>query len=635
MKKIYQHMTMLLLMLSIVSVSTAQDALWQLDFEKEVVWTKITESGILLIGTSDRTIHGVDSRDGNILWSNDILRASNPLRGADGKKLEDSQAFDQFVNVLEDPDYPELGDFIEVKFSDFVASANYAVINIQTGEEVMSPEKANMPVTKFLGKERATFNFNGTTYIPELRMVLISASWIDYMVKGQPEYNLTKMVSLPDAKVIWETDEIAVDGYPYVTENGDIIMPGKKKIARMNAKTGAIKWSFEVEDKKQTFESFDLSLDLATGYFFEKKNNKGALVAHDMATGARLWEAEMKLKDVPQMNAMGYGVVTVDSKNFTLYDAANGSIKWEKKKLDGYTVDLGDMGILVTAKEKFLALLNKETGEEIWEEKISGISIDQVIGRGIMYSDAKGRLGLISYEGEKVWDKKGMLEVPNLRYRPTFTTELLYIEGDLYEVDLEEGDYRLMIEKMEKNVFEGEDGPSAIEYVDGGYLFSNSNELIMLDPDGSVRWQKFWAPPGMSLAAKIALKTAQVAMYAMAASASAQSAQHKSPYGGDTYYSKMYAEQAAAWAVAGAMVGSEARKKFTATVSKGDDMLLLTKVGEGGQKNSSGLLKVDKRTGEELGTLLLGDKKPTYDYDALTSTVFFKADNKQIICYQI
>lgn len=628
-------MTMLLLMLIIVSTSTAQDALWQLDFEKGVAWTKITESGILLVGTSDRTLHGIDSRDGNILWSNDILRASNPLRGADGKKLEDSQAFDQFISVLEDPDYPEMGDFIEVKFSDFVASANYAVINIQTGEEVISPEKANMPVTKFLGKERATFNFNGTTYIPELRMVLISASWIDYMVKGQPEYNLTKMVSLPDAKVIWETDEIAVDGYPYVTANGDIIMPGKKKIARMDSKTGTIKWAFEVENKKQTFESFDLSLDLSTGYFFEKKNNKGALAAHDMATGARLWEVEMKLKDVPQMNATGYGVITVDSKNFTLYDAANGNIKWEKKKLDGYTVDLGDMGILVTAKGKFLALLNKETGDEIWEEKISGISIDQVIGRGIMYSDSKGRLGLISYEGEKVWDKKGMLEVPSMRYRPTFNTELLYIDGDLYEVDLQEGDYRLMIEKMEKKVFEGDEGPSGIEYVAGGYLFSNSNELVMLDTDGGVAWQKYWEPPGMSLAAKIALRTAQVAMVVMAAEASANSQANKSPYGGDTYYSKMYAEQAAAFLAANSALGAEARKKFSATVTKGDDMLLLTRVGEGGQGKSSGLIKVDKRTGEELGSLLLGDKKPTYDYDGLTSTVFFKADNKQIICYQI
>ncbi|MEQ9301709.1 MAG: PQQ-binding-like beta-propeller repeat protein [Cyclobacteriaceae bacterium] len=635
MKKIYQHMTMVLAMLLVASTSHAQDALWQLDFERGVAWTKITDSGILLVGTGDRNLHGVDSRDGNILWSNDILNGSNPIKGADGKRLDDAAAFDQFVNILEDPDFPEMGDFIEIKFSDFIAVSNYAVINIQTGEVVMSPEKANMPVTKFLGKERATFNFNGTTYIPELRMVLISASWIDIMVKGQPEYNLTKMVSLPDGKVIWETDEIAVDGYPYVTANGDIIMPGKKKIARMDAKTGAIKWSFEVEDKKQTFESFDLSLDLATGYFFEKKNNKGALVAHDMATGARLWEAEMKLKDVPQMNAMGYGVVTVDSKNFTLYDAANGSIKWEKKKLDGYTVDLGDMGILVTAKGKFLSLLNKETGDEIWEEKISGINIDQVVGKGIMYADAKGRLGLISYEGEKVWDKKGMLEVPDLRYRPTFNTELLYIEGDLFEVDLQEGDYRLLIENMEKKVFEGEDGPSGIEYVDGGYLFSNTNELLMLETDGGIRWQKYWEPPGMSLAAKIALKTAQIAMVAMAAGAQAQSNANKTPYGGDTYYSKMYAEQAAAFLEANSMLGAEARKKFSATVTKGDDMLLLTRVGEGGQGKSSGLIKVDKRSGDELGSLLLGDKKPTYDYDALTSTVFFKADNKQIICYKI
>lgn len=139
----------------------------------------------------------------------------------------------------------------------------------------------------------------------------------------------------------------------------------------------------------------------------------------------------------------------------------------------------------------------------------------------------------------------------------------------------------------------------------------------------------------MSLAAKIALKAAQVAMVAMAASAQYNSQMSKTPYGGDTYYSKMYAEQAASFLAANSMLGAEARKKFKATVTKGDDMLVLTRVGEGGQKNSSGLIKVKKSTGEELGSLLLGDKEPVYDYDALTSSVFFKADKKQVICYKI
>ena len=64
-----------------------------------------------------------------------------------------------------------------------------------------------------------------------------------------------------------------------------------------------------------------------------------------------------------------------------------------------------------------------------------------------MYRDIKGRLGLIDYEGNLVWDKKGMLEVPSVRYRPEFTKELMYIDGDLYEVDLLNGDYKVLKSK--------------------------------------------------------------------------------------------------------------------------------------------------------------------------------------------
>lgn len=639
MKKFKQPLFMIAAFIMLLSSAMAQDAIWKLDFEKGVEWTRITESGILLVGSSDRTLYGIDSRDGNILWTNDILKGSNPVKGPDGKRLEDAVAFDRFIRFLEDPEYPEMNDFIEVKFTDNIMVKNYSIINIQTGEVVISPEKANMPITKLLGKQIITFNYNGSNYIPELRMAIISSSYQDFAnhkgsVASAPWVHITKAIKFPEAKVIWETKDIGIDVYPFVLNNGDLILPGKNIIMRMDSKTGAMKWKVETSEKNQNFESFDLSVDLSTGYFFEKKKNNGSLVAHDMNTGKRLWEVEMSLKEVPALSAMGYGVVTIDSKEFVLYGLKDGKELWKKKKIDGTVVDLGDMGILVTVKGKYLTLLNKNTGEVIWDEKITGVGIDQVIAKGILYTDAKGRLGLIQYDGQKVWDKKGMLEVPSIRYRPDFDIELMYIDGDLYEVNLFTGEYRVLVAKLDKS-WKDDGGPTGIELVANGYLISSSNEFRMLESDGKVRWEKFLAPPEMSLAAKIALRAGQVAAFAMMAAASAESSANRSPYGGETYYSKMYAQQAQAWAQVGAGMGAEAKKKFKATVSRGNDVLVLTKVGEGGQAKSSGLVKVDKKTGDELGSLLLGDKKPTYDYDAITSTVFFKADKKQIICYKI
>jgi len=618
------------------STGLSQDALWQLDFEKEIVWNQSTESGILLVGTSDFKFHGIDSRDGNKLWTSDIMKGAKAVRGSDGKKIDANYAFETFINILVDDQYPEISDFVEIKYTDGTVYKNYAIINMHTGEEVISPRKADMPITKMLGKEMITFNYEGTGYIPQLRMVIISAAWQDYMQKGQPWIYMTKMVELPGGKVIWTNNDVASEGFPFVLNSQEIILPGKTKIAKMNARTGAISWEYNTSDKKQTFESFDLSLDLSTGYFFEKRKNSGNLSAVNMASGKKLWEKEMKLKVVPTMSAMGYGVVVITDKNFTLYDLSSGAEKWSAKKIDGYVIDLGEKGIAATSKGKQLLLMDKETGKVIWDQKIKGIQIDQIAANGIMYSDIKGRLGFIQYDGKLIWEKKGMLEVPSLRYKPEFGKEIMLIDGNLYEVDLMTGQYKVLKAKLNKE-FEGEKGvaPTSIELVDQGYLFSDAQNLVMLETDGTVRFKNYWEAPGMSMAAKIALRVGQAAMIAMAAASAVESGRRSGPYGGETYYSKMYAEQAAAFAAASGALGAEAKKKFSATISKGNIRMILTRVGAGGQAKSSGIVKVDKRTGEEMGSLLLGNKEPIYDYDPISGQVFFKADKKKIISFNL
>jgi outer membrane protein assembly factor BamB len=629
MKKIKPIITIFLVVMALGCVN-AQEALWQLDFDKEVEWTKITDAGILLAGTTDMMLMGIDSRNGEILWESDIMKGARGIKGADGKKQDESALFDQYVQVMESEEYPEMSDYIAIKYTDYVAFKNFAIINMLTGEEILSPRKADMPISKFMGKEMPTFNYNGSGYFPEIKGAIISASWIDYNTKGNPELMVTKMVDLPSGKIRWETDQIAVDARPIVTADGNILMGGKSKIAKLNASNGNIMWEFNTTEKNQTFESIDVSLDLLSGYFFEKVKNNGQLTALDLSTGEREWTKELKLKEIPTMFALRDGVVVMDEKWLTYYDINNGEIKWQSKKVSGIVIDLGSFGIAVVAKEKQLKLLNRETGEDIWDEKVSGINIDQVCGKGIMYSDSKGRLGLITYDGEKVWDKKGMLEVPSVRYKPSYDKELMYIEGTLYEVDLQKGDYKILMDNIDKK-FEENEVPDKIESYEGGYLLSSATNLMMLETDGSLRFHKYWDAPELSLAAKIALRTAQVLSYAMAAANSA-AASYSNTYGYN-WESKFYQDQADRYGAAGDAAGDEARKRFTATKSKGDLQIVLAIVGEGGQGKASGFVKVDKRTGEDLATIQIGDKEPVYDYDPISGQVFVKSDKKQIISY--
>jgi len=617
-----------ILMLGLFFSVTAQEALWQLDFEKEVEWNKITDVGVLLVGTSDMMLRGIDSRDGNIMWETDIMKGARGVKGADGKRQEVNALFDQFLSVMYDEEIPEISDYIEIKYTDYAAFKNYAVLNIQTGEEVISPRQAGMPVVKLFGKDMPTFNFNGTGYLPGQRAVIISGTWNDPKDKENPEKFLTKLVDLPSAEIRWESNLIAVNVMPIESADGNLVLGHSRKIAKMDAGNGNVMWEFDVTEKKQTFESFDVSLDLTKGYFFERVKKNGQLTALDLESGSRLWTTEIKLKEVPQMFAMGDGVVVVDEKFLNLYDLKTGALKWKTKKATGIVVDLGEPGIAVAARGVRLMLLDKQTGEIKWDERVKGIGIDRIAAKGIMYTDAKGRLGLITYGGEKVWDRKGMLEVPEVRYQPTFDKELIYCAGGLYEVDLMEGDYKVLKENIDKEFTEDEI-PSNLELIEGGYLLSASNNLMMLETDGSVRWHESWNIPDMSVAAKIALRALQVV--AVAASASASYSSSQSGYG--SFESKYYQAQAENWANIAGAAGDEARKKFTASRSKGNLQIILAIVGKGGQKKGSGLVKVDKRTGEELGSMVLGDKEPIYDYDPISGQVFLKSDKKQLISY--
>jgi len=616
------------LMLGLLFSASAQEALWQLDFEKEVEWNKITDVGVLLVGTSDMMLRGIDSRDGSIMWETDIMKGARGVKGADGKRQEVTALFDQFVNVMYDEEVPEISDYIEIKYTDYAAFKNYAIINIQTGEEVISPRQAEMPVMKFMGKEMPTFNYNGTGYLPSQRAVIISGTWTDPQDKENPEKFLTKLVDLPSAAIRWESNLIAVDILPIQGSDGNLILAHTRKIAKMDAGTGDIMWEFNVTEKKQTFERFDVSLDLTAGYFFERVKKSGQLTALDLETGNRLWTTEIKLKVVPEMFAMSDGVVVVDDKFLNMYDLKSGSLKWQTKKAIGIVVDLGDPGIAVAARGTRLMLLDKQTGAIKWDERVKGIGIDRIAAKGIMYTDVKGRLGLITYDGQKVWDKKGMLEVPEIRYQPAFDKELIYTAGALYEVNLVEGDYVVLKDKIDKEFTEDE-VPSSLELLEGGYLLGAANNLMMLETDGSVRWHQSWNIPEMSIAAKIALRTLQV----VAAAASASASYNASQSGYGSYESKYYQAQAENWSNVMGAAGDEARKKFTASKSKGNLQIILAIVGEGGQKKGSGLVKVDKRTGEELGSIVLGDKEPIYDYDPISGQVFLKSDKKQIISY--
>ncbi len=256
----------MILFMTIGMESFGQDPAWKLTMEKGVEWTKYTPNKILLVGSSDWGLHGVDAVTGELLWSNeDLYNSAKALKGPDGKKLGYTA---DLIRVLVDEEHPEFSDFAVIKYTDNIAVKNFVVINIRTGELIINPKLAGMPVVKVIGPEIATFNYNGSDYIPQLGGVIITANFPDYTKAGSPENQITKFIDLKTGKIAWESSEISSAFLPVVTDDGNILMLGNKNAAKLESKTGKIIWTYEVADKKNNFEAFDADIKLTEGYFY-------------------------------------------------------------------------------------------------------------------------------------------------------------------------------------------------------------------------------------------------------------------------------------------------------------------------------------------------------------------------------
>jgi outer membrane protein assembly factor BamB len=605
--------------------SYAQEPAWKLSLEKGVEWTKYTPNKILLVGSSDWGLHGVDASTGQLLWSNaDLYNSAKALKGTDGKKLGYTA---DLIQVLEDPNDPKVSDFAMVKYTDNIMVKNFVVINIRTGELVINPKMAGMPVVKIIGPEQATFNYDGSGYISELKGVLLTASFVDMYKAGKPYTQITKFIDLESVKVAWECDQFSSIFLPIVTSDNNLLFIGEKTSAKINAKTGEPVWTFEVADKKNNFEAFDANIRLTEGYFYQKKGNQGGVSAVELTSGKVLWEKPLSTKDAPMLKAENFGVIVADEKNFTLMEAESGNTKWTAKKLSGIVVDLGrDRGIAVGEKGKYLTVLDKNTGAEKWSQKIKGIQIDQMTGAGIMYQNEEGSIGLIDFDGNLKWGNKDMIKGPGiLRAKSALDSEIFYADGKVFHVNLVNGEKKEIIGKVD---FNEKETPDNLEFTGSNFVLSSSQNMLGFDESGRVQFQQHWASPKISLAGRIAMRTMQVAMVAMAAANAYAEGASTGPMGYQSMASRQYGIQREFFEDMSGAFGQVANQRFKASSSKGIYSFVLTDVGGG-----VGLVKVDKVSGMETGKIVLNDKEPVYDTDPENGMIFYKPTKKEVYGY--
>ena len=604
------------------------DPLWKQNFDKNVEWTKLASNGVLLVGTSDWGLHGVDAASGKRLWSSDkLFNQAKSMKGADGKKQEYTE---NLMQILESETSPAVSNFGLVRFNNNIDVSSLILVNLLTGELVIDPASAGMPVLKFLGKETAYFNYEGSGFVAGLNAVVISGDGTD--PKTGKDFTITKYIQLPEGKVLWENNEVASSMLPIATEDGGLLMVGEKTIAKLNPTNGQILWRMEVQERKMKYEAFDANVFLTTGYFYQKRGSNGLLQAVSLKDGKVLWENELSTKKAPQLSALSFGVVVADDKNFNLFDAENGQLKWTASKLDGMVIDLGgSKGIAVVEKDKYLTVLDKDSGKDKWSQKVKGIRLDQVTGAGLMYWDGNYTLGLIDFEGKDLWDKKDRIKGEgHLRARPSLDKEIFYSDEKVYAINLVDGSQKVLIDKVK---FEEKETPDNLEYIGDAFVLSSSQNMLGFDENGKILYQNHWGSPKISLAGRIALRTMQVAATAMA-SASALAAGDAyggggfGSIGGTTVQQRQANVAAQSFNDMNSAFAQAANQRFKASKSKGMYNLILTDVD-----GRVGLKQIDKTTGKEMAAIVLDDKNPTYDFDPVKGIIFYKPSKSEVYCY--
>jgi outer membrane protein assembly factor BamB len=389
-----------------------------------------------------------------------------------------------------------------------------------------------------------------------------------------------------------------------------------------------------------------------------KKGNKPVTVGVDTETGEmkwqqdRLFEKPLRLFEVkgsgkifkrfsvdgnqpPVFDTEGSMVVWITADGPTKINLDTGERVWVCEALkgkepaalnDGYCGMLCSGGVVYVPYEKSLQAIDAQTGKLLWakEKDFKGrvvqlqLAPQGLVVRGAPTLNDKGKLNGKAYvdvldpkTGLSVWAKP----FKDLDDATTFELKgdkiFIAADGELHEIGLADGASRALA----KYRFKEKEVPSTLELRDDGFLLSADQTLMLLDANGSEKYQSYFEAPSFSGWMKLGVGLLTAAVNA----ASAGSAYSRAQATGEsqTYY----------------LAGNPTLgKRFRATTQANDFTYILTTVTGDGKKGP-GLAKVNKATGKADAQLRLGDKTPEYVTDSIESRVFFLKNEKTIEGY--
>lgn len=651
-------------------LSAQEAATWQVTFDKPLEWSTISETGMLLVCTKD-SLYGVDPDRQKIAWQ----------RAEMGNIMEEQ--LDQipgtpFIIVN------NLGDYVGDKLIKMMASGpkkgRFALMNSFTGEFIFDSQALGwdkIEGTQLMLESGAFFVMGSKDKARILAKVSIFENGLKWV---QPVPIATKRFTFKDVSFY----------APSIDPEGHYIFSYADNLFRLHSEDGHIMWqqpyasitnlSFVDDDPSVFYATAGLDnklnrFELATGnpLWFDVlpgtlgnlfKNKEKREAATIKATGH---VAEHATNDANQkiIGFSDYRVLegeeffVVGKKGFNYYHKETGKPRWENPYLFKFLE--GNVLRVIPFPNAYVVLLELNNqkrfqlcdlnGQPIWDKPVPivGYRLDvyALTEHGLFYM-SDSQIGILDVEtGEARMRRNFALDVEK-GYLPYIDLErgkaLIYQKNSMYEVDFASASTTEIINKI-KFKGDGKDFPSVLEPVEGGYFLANQQNYLKINYDGRIAYQGYHRRPGTPMWLRRASAGALKVVTAVAISVLSYQLQNASI---EAYYNGNMSRATASdmvqtysvrnpnnplFVTGGAMFIAFDRiaERRNATLSLQDEMLLLSRLETG----DVGLLRIEKITGEETGSLIIRDKSPEYAVDAVASLLYYFPNRKRIEVFEM
>lgn len=440
-----------------------------------------------------------------------------------------------------------------------------------------------------------------------------------------------------------------VTGRPLLLKDG-LILPTAKNLKKIDLNSGEVLWSIKV-DKISRMVTDPTEQEI---YGLEGVNNGTNTKIHKIgANGSLLWEDPYKVKGrivnfeiLPQGLAIVSNVDNSGKKGIAKLASAkaesriaflaakDGADLWEKApKTKGYVQHfyIMDDGILFGIYEGGINKISFD-GQTLFKKPLKtgeNILTMAETPQGLIYITSEDA-NIVNLEtGEQVWEKPlkyKRADAVSSDYDDKNSRYLISADEKLFAVDANSGAYSDLAESK----FDGGEDPSGVEVRDGGILLTSSQNMMMLDWEGSSNWHEYHRAPGKSAFGAALMGVMAVASAATATAAYAEANQYRNKLGQYTSRGEAYADFGDSMAMATGASVAEMLKRFKATSATKDARFVLTKFDEG-----VGLIKLNKDTGAMEKEIVLKDKKPEYTVDEFGGILYYKASANSIFAYDL